>query len=92
MAVIPYMPKSRVKIRKPIIVNKKLEGDILGLAYQEGFEIEIDPRQLSKEYLNTLIHEQLHCFLPDLSEKNITRMADLMTNAIWNRRYRRIEQ
>ena len=86
------MPTSRVKIREPKIINKELEGNILGLAYQEGFEIEIDPRQFSKEYLNTLIHEMLHCFLPDLSERNIIRMAGLMTNAIWARRFRRIEQ
>jgi hypothetical protein len=86
------MPTSRVKIRKPTIVSKKLEGNILGLAYQDGFEIEIDPRQVSKEYLNTLIHEMLHCFLPDLSERDITRMADIMTDKIWARRFRRVEQ
>ena len=92
LAVISFMPTSRVKIRKPTIVSKKLEGNILGLAYQDGFEIEIDPRQVSKEYLNTLIHEMLHCFLPDLSERDITRMADIMTDKIWARRFRRVEQ
>lgn len=84
------MPKSRVKIRKPTIVNKHLEDKVLGLAYQEGFEIEIDPRQSPKEYLNTLIHEMLHCFLPDLSERSIIRLADIITDKIWRRRYRRI--
>ena len=92
MCNLSYMANTRVKVRKPTVVNKHLEGDVLGLAYQEGFEIEIDPRQLSKEYLNTLIHEHLHCFLPDVSERGITRMADIMTDSIWARRYRRIEK
>jgi hypothetical protein len=84
------MPTSKVKLRKPQIRDKKLEGHVLGYAYQEDFEIEIDPRQVSKEYLDTLIHEMLHCFLPDLSERAITRMAHLMADEIWKRRYRRI--
>lgn len=84
------MPVSRVKLRKPRIQNKKIaEKNILGYATQEDFEIEIDPRQSSKEYLNTLIHEMLHCFLPDLKEKHIIKMADLLSAAIWNRRFRR---
>lgn len=86
------MPKSRIKLKKPQIRNKNLEGNVLGYAYQEDFEIEIDPRQSSREYLDTLIHEMLHCFLPDLSERGITRMADLMTEEIWKRRYRRIDK
>lgn len=86
------MPISKVKLRKPEIRDKKLESDVLGYAYQEDFEIEIDPRQLSKEYLNTLIHEMLHCFLPDLSERSITKMADLMAHEIWKRRFRRVEK
>ena len=84
------MPTSRVRLRKPTITHKKLDGNILGLANQQDFEIEIDPRQLSKEYLDTLIHEQLHCFLPDLSERMISKMATMLTDEIWKRRYRRV--
>lgn len=83
---------SRVKIKQPKIKDKLLNDNILGLAYQNDFEIEIDPRQISKEYLNTLIHEMLHCFLPDVSEKGISSMADIMANEIWKRRYRRTER
>ena len=84
--------KSRVKIKQPKIKDKLLYENVLGLAYVEDFEIEIDPRQISKEYLNTLIHEMLHCFLPDVSEKGIIRMADLMTEEIWKRRFRRVSR
>ena len=87
------MLTTRVKVRKPSIKNKNIpEKDVLGYAYQEDFEIEIDPRQDSREYLNTLIHEMLHCFFPDLSERNITRLANIMTEKIWRRRFRRLER
>lgn len=48
------------KSKKPSIKNKNLEGDVLGYAYQEDFEIEIDPRQSDKEYCNTCLHECFH--------------------------------
>jgi len=81
---------SKVKIKQPKIIHRELD-DALGLATQTDFEIEIDPRQKSREYLNTLIHEMLHCFLPDLSERSITRLADIMSNEIWKKRFRRIK-
>jgi hypothetical protein len=86
------MPTSKVIIKQPKIVDKLLEADVLGYAYQKEFEIEIDPRQNSKEYLNTLIHEMLHCFLPNLSERSIIRLSNIITNEIWKRRYRRLDK
>jgi hypothetical protein len=86
------MPQSKVKLKKPTIRQKKLDGNVLGWAYQDDFEIEIDPRQISKEYLNTLIHEMLHCFLPDLSERNIIKMSNIMTDAIWKKNFRRLQK
>lgn len=84
---------SRVKVKKPRIINKHIkEKNVLGYAYQDDFEIEIHPEQDSREYLNTLIHEMLHCFLPDVSEYSITRLANIMTEKIWRRRYRRMEK
>lgn len=85
------MPVSRVKLRRPKIVHKDLTADgVWGYANQEDFEIEIERNQVSKEYLNTLIHEMLHCFLPDLKEQHIRKMADLLSDEIWKRKYRRI--
>ena len=84
------MPSSRVKIKKPTIRHKDLSGDnVYGYAMQEDFEIEIDPKQSSKEYLNTLIHEILHCFLPDLQERFIVRMADILADEVWKRGYKK---
>jgi len=84
------MPKSKVILKAPEVREKQLEDNVFGYAYQDDFEIEIDPRQDSKEYLNTLTHEMLHCILPDLSEKSITKMANIITDEIWKKRYRRI--
>jgi len=75
-------PKARtVKIK---------EENILGYAYFDEQRIEIDPRQNSKEYLNTIIHECLHIYFPNLEEKYIIKIADDVTDIIWNRKYRRI--
>lgn len=87
------MPVSRVKLRKPTIVHKDLMADeVWGYADKEDFLVEIEPNQKSKEYLNTLIHEMLHCFLPDLEEQHIRKMADLLSAEIWRRKYRRISK
>ena len=86
------MPTSKVIIKQPNIVDKELDDNVLGYAYQKEFEIEIDPRQNSREYLNTLIHEMLHCFLPNLSEKSIIKLSTIMSDEIWKRRHRRISK
>lgn len=82
---------SRVVLKKPSIREKDLSKDnVWGWATIEDFEIEIEKNQPSKEYLNTLIHEMLHCLLPDLSEKQIEKMANIMSEEIWKRRFRRL--
>lgn len=84
---------SKVVLRKPKVIEKDLTKDnVWGWATPDEFEIEIEKNQKSIEYLNTLIHEMLHCFLPDLSEKQITKMANIMSKEIWTRRYRRLSK
>lgn len=74
-------PRIRVKIIP--------EPRVLGLAYEDAY-IEIDPRQDSAEFLDTLIHEMLHCFLPNLEEQYIKKVATKIKNAIWAKKYRRL--
>jgi hypothetical protein len=73
------------------IVERKLgrEGN---LGQQIGDLIEIDPRQNSKEYLDTLIHECLHACFPDLSEQAVVDSANVITDAVWRQNYRRIQK
>ena len=55
-------------------------------------EIVIDKRQDSKNYLDTLLHEMLHCFAPRWGEKRVTETANEMTRVIWEKNFRRIEK
>jgi hypothetical protein len=87
------VPYTKYIIKKPKIKEVSLEKEnALGFAYQDDFEIEIEPKQSSKEYLNTLIHEMLHCFFPELKEGQITKLADIMADNIWKKNYRRIKK
>ena len=81
-------PRRKIKVKE-----KKLgrEGAV-GLAYASEMEIVIDKRQGSKDYLDTLLHEMLHCFAPKWGEKRVTETANEMTRVIWDKQYRRIEK
>ena len=83
--------KTSVVLKDPKIREKKLPARVLGECIPADFDIWIDPRQDSYEYLDTLIHEITHCILPDLSETNVAKMARLYSRAIWKKGYRRIK-
>ena len=70
-------------VRKIKIVKRVLK-QYLGYAYTDQDKIEIDPRQSSRRYLNTLIHEILHMLYPEDSETKITNNADTITHYIWH--------
>ena len=75
------------------VIDKKLgRQKAVGQAYSDARVIEIDPRQRSKNYLDTLIHEMLHCFAPRWGEKRVSQTANEMTRVIWDKQYRRIEK
>mgnify|MGYP001182639237 CR=1 FL=1 len=81
-------PRRKIKVKE-----KKLgRQGAVGLAYASEMEIVIDKRQDSKDYLDTLIHEMLHCFAPRWGEKRVTQTANEMTRVIWDKAYRRIEK
>jgi len=76
-------------------VEKKLGRQrALGLAdTDEAGEdiIVVDPRQPSKERLDTLIHEALHHIRPDWSEEYVARTSRRISQVIWKDRWRRIQ-
>ena len=91
------MPKKRKNKRTINVQERKLgkEG-AMGLAHYDFFGknlnlIEIDPRQNSKDYLDTLIHEALHIMFPDWSEKEVVEHSGRLTRLIWRQGYRRIK-
>lgn len=92
--------KKRVKLTKNTDVNAHLvprirerklgrEGN-WGQHWSGTRNIEIDPRQPSRKYLNTLIHELLHMFFPDLNEDTVLLIGDRMEKVIWKKDYRRM--
>ena len=75
------------------VIDKKLgRQKAVGQAYTDARVIEVDPRQRSKSYLDTLIHEMLHVYNPDWSESKVTKTANEMTDIIWSKNYRRIKR
>ena len=84
------MPSNTNKIK---VIDKKLgRQQAVGQAYSDARVIEIDPRQRSKSYLDTLIHEMLHVYNPEWSESKVTKTANEMTDIIWQKNYRRIKR
>ena len=75
------------------VIDKKLgRQKAVGQAYTDSRIIEVDPRQRSKNYLDTLIHEMLHVYNPEWSENKVTKTANEMTDIIWQKNYRRIKR
>lgn len=79
--------------RRIRVVERKLGRErAYGQAWKGEGWIEIDPRQKSKTYLNTLIHEAMHLLEPDWSESRVTRTANKLAALIWEKNYRRIQR
>ncbi len=86
------MPNSRRRIRRVKVVERKLgRENALGLCYKQLGLIEIDPRQASKEYLDTLIHELLHAYFPQAAEWRIEEVAHRITEVLWKHNFRRLQ-
>ena len=78
-------------VKKVKIIERKLGRErALGQAWDDL--VEIDPRQDSKEYLDTAIHELLHVAQPDLSETSVIRVSRLISSALWKLGFRRIHK
>jgi len=83
------MPKQTISGVK--VVERKLGREkAVGQCYTNKGLVEIDPRQCSKDYLDTLIHEMLHLYFPEDEEWRVLKVATKMTNELWKKKYRRI--
>lgn len=77
--------------KKVKVVERKLGWwNAYGFAHIGEDLIEIDPRQTTKSYMETLIHEQMHLLFPDLSERQITIKSKKLTKLLWDMNYRRV--
>jgi len=80
-------------MKKVKIKEKKLgRENAYGIAYQEKNLIVVDPRQDSREYMNTLIHERLHLLYPKWTEATVIRTSNALTELLWDCNYRKISK
>ena len=79
--------------RRVKVIEKKLGREkAWGQAFQGLDELEIDPRQPPKEYLDTLIHEALHLAHPGLDEPTVSDVATFLARVLWQQNYRKVNQ
>lgn len=79
------MKRRRLRIYEGKLGNWRAHG----ITDCQGY-IVIDPRQRSRGYLNTLIHEVLHNVRPGASESWVRRAACRITRAVWEANYRKV--
>lgn len=85
------MPKRR---KRPYIIERPIpkvgQFEMLGECYQGEHTIVINPKQSSREYLGTLVHELAHYVFPDMTEKQVRRIESIFSQALWRQGFRRI--
>lgn len=54
--------------------------------------IELDPRQKSKERLDTILHEVAHCIWPEHDEPTTEKIAGRIASLLWADGWRRIHK
>lgn len=96
ISVISSMAKKRpVRIRERKLgrygkrnkKGKQIES-VHGLWWENNL-IEVDPRQTPLSYFKTLIHELLHAALPNLSEREVVRVTNIIARNLWKQNYRK---
>jgi hypothetical protein len=76
-----------IKIEETKLGREKAVGKVIP---GNGSIIYVDPRQKSKEYLDTIIHESLHLTCPDWTEEKVVSVAKSLTDVVWRAMYRRL--
>jgi hypothetical protein len=80
-------------VKHPKVTERKLGRErALGQAFSETKEIEIDPRQDSKEYIDSLIHEWLHVEFPDWTERKVAGKSRKLSGFLWKHKLRIIRK
>jgi hypothetical protein len=63
----------------------------VGRAWADSMAVEVDPRQEPQARLNTVIHEVIHCIFPNMEEEEVDRVATVISDTLWQDRYRRVD-
>lgn len=82
-----------MKRRPPAILERKLGRQRAAGQHMFGTRvIEIDPRQSSRERMDTVVHEALHYAREDMDEDEVVRVSRIISGALWKDRYRRVQE
>jgi hypothetical protein len=92
------MSKRRTKTKRKRVVLRiedrayvSLDGvPAWGVCYKRKHLIEILESLESFNYLDTVIHELLHYYFPEAKEGYVEKIATIIANVLWDRRYRRL--
>lgn len=87
--------------KQPKVIERKLQRHrtpkerekgvkALGFAHIDDNVIEIDPRQTTFSYFETMVHEMMHLLFPDLSEHQIKTKSNKLTRFLWDHNYRKV--
>lgn len=78
--------------KNPIVRERKLgkEKALGQMDYTDNI-IEIDPRQDSKSYMNTIIHEKIHHLAPSWGETKVEWWANRLAAFLWEQDYRKVK-
>jgi hypothetical protein len=76
------------------VIEKKLGREkALGIVNEKNprSRIYVDPRQRSRTYMGTIIHEKLHLLFPKWSETKVLRIEKELRDVLWEHNYRKVQ-
>jgi len=84
------MAKKQKEIK--ILHSKLGRSKAVGMAFTDDRIIFLDPRLKGFDYLETAIHEVLHCMFPKLPEITIEARGKEMAEILWKLNFRQVDQ
>jgi hypothetical protein len=82
-----------MRVKSTKVIHRKLGREQAdGLAYDELNEVHIDERLRKKEYLLVVIHELLHVYFPDWTERQVVKYSKMMCNDLWKLKFRKVDE
>jgi len=79
----------RIKVSETKLGRQDAKGQVDLPPFKKTVKLEIDPRQNQLWKLDTLLHELLHLFDPDMKETRVRKMATYLAKGVWKNGYRK---
>lgn len=79
----------RIKVKEVKLGREDAFGICDDPPYKKTVKIRIDPRQNGLGKLDTLVHELVHLFDPDMKETTVRKIATYLAKGLWKNGYRK---